>query len=348
MPNISTTDAQGLFTKMIIDVYKQRSMPTSFLRSFFPTVVSPTLELSIEVQRGFEKTAVDVIRGTDGNRNSFTRSSEKLFIPPYYREWFDATMLQLYDRLYGATEINDAIFAAYVNSVADALMDLQAKIERSIELQCSQVLETGIVLLNAATNIDYKRKAASLVDDGAGQYFANNIDPFAKFEAGCNFLRQVGKAEGGTFNAIMGSTTLSDLLKNTVFTTRQNLFNMALDQVSGPARGAVGQTFHGVITAGPYKVQLWSYPQFYDNASGVSTPYVNPKKVTIIPENPKFKTGFAAVPQLITPGTPPKIGAFVFNDYIDARAKAHVYDVESAPLAIPTAVDTIYTFKAVA
>jgi hypothetical protein len=348
MPNISTTDAQGLFTKMIIDVYKQRSTPTSFLRSFFPTVVSPTLELSIEVQRGFEKIAVDVIRGTDGNRNQFTRSSEKIFIPPYYREWFDATQLQLYDRLYGATEINDAIFAAYINSVADALTDLQSKIERSYELQCAQVFLTGIVSLSAGININFQRKAGSLVDPGAGNYFANNIDPFAQFEAGANFLRQVGKAQGGVFNAILGSTALSDLLANTKFTARQNYFNMALDQVAGPQRGAIGQAFHGIITAGAYKIQLWSYPQFYTDSSGNNVPYIDPKKVVMVPENPHFKLGFAAVPQLITPGSAPKVGAFVFNDYIDARGKAHVFDVESAGVAIPTAVDTIYTFKAVA
>lgn len=349
MPSISTTDAQGLFTKMVVDYYKQRSFPTAFLRSFFPSKVNPTLELSIEVQRGFEKVAVDVVRGTDGNRNEFSRTSEKMFIPPYYREWFDATQLQLYDRLYGATEINDSVFSAYVNNVVDAQVDLQSKIERAYELQCAQVLESGIVTLKKGINIDFKRKAASLVDLGAGNYFANNVDPFKVFEDGCNFLRKVGKAAGGTFNAILGSDALRDLLANTKFQARQNLFNMALDQVAAPQRNAEGMTFHGVITAGSYKVQLWAYPQFYDDpTTGVSTPYVNPKKATIIPENPRFVMGFAAVPQLLTPGQMPRTGAFVFNEYLDPRGKAHIMDVESAGVAIPVAIDTIYTVQVVA
>ena len=346
--NISTTDAQGLFTKMVVDVYKERSLPTSFLRSFFPTKVTPTLELSIEVQRGAEKIAVDVVRGTDGNRNTFSRTSEKIFIPPYYKEWFDATQLQLYDRLYGATEINDAIFASYVNSVVDAQIDIQSKIERSYEVQCSQVLETGIVTLVNGTNIDFKRKSGSLVDKGAGNYWANNVDPFADLEAGCNFLRQVGKATGGTFNAILGSTALTDLLANTKFTARQNYFNMALDQVAGPVRNAEGMTFHGVVTAGAYKVQLWSYPQFYDNTSGVSTPYVNPKKVTLIPESPRFNLAFAAVPQLISPGKMPVTGAYVFREIIEQRSQSHIMEVSSAGVAIPTAIDTIYTVQVAA
>ena len=345
MPTIQTTDAQGLLTKAVAAVYKERISPTAFLRSFFPSKVFPTLELSIEVQRGKEKVAADVVRGTDGNRNEFTKSSEKIFIPPYYREWFDATQLQLYDRLYGATEINDQIFSAYVNNVVDAQMVVKEKIERAQEIQCAQVLETGIITLRNGS-IDFKRKADSLVDPGVGNYFANNIDPFALFEAGCNFIRKSGKTSAVMFNAILGSDALTDLLANTKFKERQNLFNMALDTIAAPQRNATGASFHGIITAGPYKVALWSYPQFYDNASGVSTAYVNPKKVTIIPENPNFIMGFAAVPQLITPNTPPSVGEFIFGEYIDKRSKSHVMDVESAALALPVAIDTIYTFKA--
>jgi len=349
MPNISTTDALGLYTNRVIAAFKQRSIPTAFLRSFFPTVESPTLEISIEVQRGYEKIAVDVVRGTDGNRNTFSRSTEKVFIPHYFREWFDATQLQLYDRLYGATEISDALFAAYINSVADAATDLRSKIERAYELQCAQVLETGIVTTSAgSTNIDFKRKAASLKDWGAGNYWANSVNPFDQLEDGCNFLRQVGKAEGNVFNCIMGSDAISDLFGNTIFKERQNLFNMALDAVAAPQRGAVGQSYHGEISCGSYRVRLWSYPQYYDNASNASTPYLNPKKVILIPENPKFKLAFAAVPQLITPNTPPQMGAYVMNEYLDKRGKARIVDIESAGLAVPVAVDTIYTAQVVA
>ncbi|HXP48629.1 MAG TPA: major capsid protein, partial [Bacteroidia bacterium] len=319
-------------------------------RSFFPDVVVPTKEVSIEVQRGKEKVAVDVFRGTDGNRNQWTRSTEKLFLPTYFRENFDATRLQLYDRLYGSTEITDAVFAAYINDVADHQLELQETIERAIEIQCAQVLESGIIL-NAGTNtsIDYKRKAASLVDKGTGNYWATNtVNPFTDIEAGCNFLRQVGKAAGGTFNLILGSQALSDLISNEIFTTRQNLFHMALDMVAAPQRNAVGATLHGEITCGSYKVRLWAYPQFYDDANGVSTPYLDPKKVILIPEQPRFKTAFGAVPQLITPQAPPRVGAFIFTDFIDVDKRTHKFDIESCPLPIPTAVDTIYTLKVVA
>jgi hypothetical protein len=353
MANIPASQARALFTKLLIDVYQERPLVTSFLRGFFPVVTAPTKDISIEVERMGEKIAVDVLRGTEGNRNNFSRQSMKEFTPPLYREYFDATQLDLYERVLGAQgDAQSPLFAALLNKVADRLENLRDKIERAKELQCAQVLETGIVTLKNADQIDYKRRAGSLVDDGAGQYFANAIDPFPKFEAAGNFLRQFGKSPDGIFNCIMGSTALADLLNNAKFQARQNLFNMALDAVQGPVRDAnTGATFHGIITAGSYKFQLWAYPQFYEdpNNGNALTPYVNAKKVIVIPMKPRFKMAHAAVPQLVgEPGQLPVQGEYVMGDFPDPRKATHEFDIQSSPLAIPIAVDQAYTFKAVA
>lgn len=349
MPSISITDAKGLYTAKLIDVYRERPKVQNFLRSFFPSVISPTLEVSIEVQRGSEKVAVDVMRGDDGNRNQWTRSTEKLFIPPYFREKFDATKLQLYDRLYGATSIDDSIFAALINDVVDHQLECREKIERAIEIQCKNVLETGIVLnAGTGTSVDFKRKAASIVDPGAGQYWATgSVSPFDQIEAGCVFLRTVGRMQGGTFNMILGATAKADLYKNTTFLNRQNLFNLKLDDMQPPQRNAVGAAFHGQMSCGNYLVNVWTYPEYYQDSNNVMQPYINPKLAIIIPENPRFKIAFGAVPQVVQPGAMPVMGEFVFTDYVDVDKRAHYYDIESCPLAIPTAVDTIYTLKAV-
>lgn len=347
--NISTTDARALFTKMLIDVYKERTTPTSFLRSFFKVKESTTKEISIEVQRGTEMIAVDVERGTEGNRNKFSKSTEKIFVPPYFREYFDATELDLYDRLFGSTEIGMGIFTAFMDSVADKMRMLQDKIERAYELQCAQVLETGIVTLINGDNIDFKRKTASMVNKGAGNYWATGtVDPYADLEAGCTFMRQKGKAMGGTFNAIMGSLAYAALLNNTIFKAANNLFNLRLDSVTKPQRESVGGTLHGQIVCGSYLVNLWTYPEYYDTATVQNNSYINPKKVIMLPEDPRFALAFAAVPQLLTDGAAPKKGAFVFGDYIDERNAKHIFDVKSAGVAIPVGVDQIYTVQVVA
>jgi hypothetical protein len=295
-----------------------------------------------------------VFRGTEGNRNQWSLSTEKIFVPPLYKEYFDATQLDLYDRVLGSQgNAQVPLFAALMNKVADRIGSLQDKIERSFERQCAQVLQTGQVTMFAGTTIDFKRKAASIVDlGGAGGYFSANSNVFNQFKAGCDFLRTVGKSGDAVFNAILGSTALTDLLANTTFTGRQNLFNMALDAVAAPTRNATGAAYHGTITAGGYKVQLWSYPQFYDTqVSGTLTSnnYIDPKKVVLIPTSPRFKLAHAAVPQLIgNIGDMPIQGEYVIGEFIDPRKTSHDFQIESAAIAVPVAVDQIYTMIACA
>ncbi len=346
--NIAVTDARGLFTKMLIDVYKERIAPLSFLRSFFPAKESFTKELSIEVQRGTEKIAVDVERGTEGNRNSFSKSTEKIFVPPYYHEYFDITHLDLYDRLMGSTgEIDDAMFTRFMEDVADKLRMVQDKIDRAYERQCAQVLETGIVTLTAGVSIDFKRKAASLRDLSGTPWTGAN-DPYAQLIEGATFIRTKGKTRASIFDLIMGDEVLPALYNNAKFLARGPLTNINLDSTRPPQRDAIGGVLHGEITFGAYKGRIWTYPEFYDDSTGTATPYLNPKKIIMLPDSPRFVLGFAAVPQLLTGGgTVPKKGQYLVNEFVDQRKATHDIDIKSAGVAIPVAVDQIWTAQVV-
>jgi hypothetical protein len=349
MGSISTTDARGLYTKYLIDVYRERISPLAFLRSFFPTKESVTKFVSIDVQRGSEKVAVDVQRGTEGNRNTFNKSTEKIFEPPYYKEFFDATQLDLYDKLFGLDgEVDNEVLAQLIDDIADKYVMLTDKIERAYELQCAQVLETGIVTLNAGINIDFKRKAGSLVDNSGSTWATGTNDPLSHLEAGANFLRQTGKSQGGIVNVIMGSAAFSAFIANATVKARADIRNFSLDSIRLPQRNSVGAVLQGEVAGGSYAFRLWTYPEYYENSSGVMTPYVNPKKVILLPETPRFKLAFAGVPQLLTKGAPVKKGAFVFGDYIDQKNEAHIFDVKSAGVAVPVAVDQIYTTQVLA
>ncbi|KKN54305.1 hypothetical protein LCGC14_0593600 [marine sediment metagenome] len=347
MGAIAASDAKALFTKKLIDVYREKTTPTSFLRSFFKVEETATKELSIEVQRGTEKFAVDVERGTEGNRNQFLKSTEKIFVPPFYREYFDATELSLYDRLFGSTEIDAGIFSAFLNQVAEKLRTLQDIIERAYEKQCSEVLDTGIVNLTAGINIDFKRKAGSLVDNSGTPWTGAN-DPFAQIAAGCKILRQQGKTMGNTFNLIVGETALAAFFNNSFVKDTADIRRIDHVSIRRPQRDSVGGTTHGEFSANDYNIRLWSYPEFFDDASDVQTPFINPKKAILLPENPRFILGFAAVPQLLTKGESVKTGAFIVGDYIDERNAKHVFDIKSAGVAIPVGVDMIYTMQVTA
>jgi hypothetical protein len=342
---IPASDARAIFTQTLVDVYLERPKVYGFMRSFFRETVSSTKNISVEVQRGSETVAVDVLRNTEGNRNTFTKSTQRIMEPPYFREYMELTELDLYDRLIGSTSIDEGVFADLMAQALERMQMMVDKIERRAELQCAQALETGIVILANGDNIDFKRKAGSLVNSSS-DYFDTSINPYTAFEEGCQFIREKGKAQGVFYNAVMGGLALNALLGNTVFKERNDLKNIALDNILPPQRNSVGASFHGEISAGSYKVRLWTYPEVYQDSDGNMQPYWPAKKVCILPETPRFTLSYAGVPQLIGDSEPIKRGKYIFGEYKDERKKSHVLDVASACSPVMVAIDQAYTFQA--
>jgi hypothetical protein len=347
---IQTTDAFGLYTQKVIDAYKEETSTSKFLASFFPAL-PPTsaLEIGIAVRRGSKKIAVDVVRGTDGNRNTFGRMTQKLFIPPYFREYFDQTSLDHYEKMNSVSSVDIGVFAQFVMDSAEKMRELVNKIDRTYEKYRADILQTGILTFSAgAGQIDFKRKAGSLVDlTSSGGYWATNNDLYAQLQAGAEWLRTNGKVNDFRFSVILGATAMTHLKKNTVFLANQNLFNLRLDNIQTPQARAEGGVFHGTLTAGAYMFDLWTYPEQYEDDAGVSHPYIDAKYGIMLPQNPHFRMAFAGVPQLVGSGQP-LVGDYIFTEYVDEKKRTREYHVESAGMPVPTAIDQIYTFKAVA
>lgn len=347
--NISTTDAQPLLTKEIVARFSDRVKPKAFGRSFFRDVETATKEISVMVQRQHQFVAVDVIRGYKGNRNTFSKSSEKILVPPYYNENFDMTQLDLYDALYNEKEISAANFGRFLDSATAMLDSLMDKIDRRYELQAWQALLDGIVQLEQGINLDFGRKAASLVDLGGGNYWTGAaVDPNDALLDGCTFLKETGKMEGHVVNAILGDDVLMAYLNNTIVKDRAKQVQWGLDAVVPAQRDALGRTYHGEISVASYRVRLWSYPDTYESSANTHVKYMNTKKVVMLPEVTANVLAYAAVPQLLTRGQAPQKGKFLVYDHIDELATAHLIGVKSAGAAVPVAIDQAYTFQAVA
>lgn len=346
---IPLVDARNLFTKGIVDTLQERIKPTGFLSSFFPRVTSMTKSVSIEVQRGTEKIAVDVIRGTVGNRNTFSKSSEKLYVPPLYHEYFTVSELEIYDK--AMFEQSPAAFANMIQKAADYMEEQKNKIERAIELQAAQGLQTGIIVLSNGDNIDFRRKAASMVDiNVGGDYWTTaNGDPIKDFIDGATFLRTVGKSTSQVVNAVVGAKALNALLNNENFSKRADIRSFKLDEVRLDLRNSEGASPAGEVSAGAWTIRLWTYPGFYEDASGTMVPFVDESNVILIPETFKGCTAFAAVPQVMNgEGVRPQQGEYLIQDFIDERAATHEAHIKSAPIAVPTSIDRIYTMKVTA
>jgi len=75
---ITLDQARGAFTNAVIAVYKENVTPTSFLRSFFPSVFSTTKYISFDVKRANEKVAVDILKGNQDKHLSFEEYIQSL------------------------------------------------------------------------------------------------------------------------------------------------------------------------------------------------------------------------------------------------------------------------------
>jgi hypothetical protein len=345
MANLSTTDARQLFTTELVATFSDRVKPKSFLRSFFKEVESNTKSISIEVERDAQSVAVDVIRGTEGNRNTWDTSTEKLFVPPYYNEYFDVTELACYEDLYVNPTISSATFGRFLKSVGGKMEGIMDKVDRAYELQASQVLLDGVVQLKNGINIDFKRKAGSLIAYGAGNDWSiGTVDPNTIILQGCTFLKETGKMEGSVVNLILGSLAYSNYLNNPFVKARALAMQYGLDSIVPAQRNALGQSFHGEISVGAYRVRLWSYPEVYKHpVTGVQTAYMHTKKIVMLPEVTANILSYAAVPQLLSTGVAPKKGKFLAYEYLDERATSHIMGVKSAGVCIPVGVDQLFT-----
>lgn len=352
MSTINSTQIRPLLTQALVTWYDERLKLRSsdFFRSFFADKICQERYPSYEVRRANEKVATPVVRGTIGNRNVSQKSTLKAIDPFFFFEYFDATQLDFYQRLFASGSWNINTMTELVNGIGMQQMEQKKKIERAIEIYCSQVLLTGVVsdLVTGETELDFGRKAGSLVDLGAGQYWENSgTDPYKTFSDAGDWLRANGKVQTYIMNAIVGDKAIEDLYGNSTWLERQKLFNTRLDDVVPPSQMNTLARYHGTISAYNYRVRLWTYPEVYTHpVTGVTTKYMDENKVIILPENTDFSLMFGAVPQLVTPGAATmsvQAADFVYKEKIDDWNASHLFGVQSSPMPVPVAIDTIYT-----
>lgn len=357
---IKVQDALSVFTRAVTVTYSDFLPAPSFFTSMTISKTSTAKEISIEVQREEEYIAVDILRGAEGNLNDFSISSASLFVPPYYDETFDLTTLQAYDRIFATKEVGEDVIAALVDQSQEKTQRLIAKVKRAIELQWAQVFETGIVQLKSGDNIDFKRKAASMVNVGladADFYWGGaTADIFKNLRSMGSFLRDVGKAGGNRFVLVLGANAFDVLMQDDEVQKQLDGRRSDIGMIHQPQmRETIGGSFHGTLSAGAYVFELFTYPQsFKDPADGLTKPYWPTNKVVAMAQNANFITSFAGVPAIMRDeNMRPQFvtlqeSEFHMYSFIDEDKKSHKFAVNSAPLAVPVAIDQMVTYQVLA
>jgi len=345
--------------KKVVGKFQEDIMVRSGFAGFFPSQTTPTLMVDVEVERDNDLIAVDVKRFTEGNKNKFTRSTEHTYVPPFYKEDYDFARDEVYMNTValGVTNAVGANQAIAQNALKNVRKN-RKKIIRAVRKQQADVLQSGIVTLKNGDSIDYRRKAESMVDLGAGSYWNEaGVKPQDDLERAMRFLRDEGNCTSGVINVIMRSDAMNAFLANESMRSILDSRRMDRAKIDMPQfNEATGLAFHGQAAAGDFTVNLWTYNEKYTDENDNTVFYLDRTNVIVLPGDFMGKTIYGGLPYMrraTINGTPAKLPAvkeadFLLRAYDDEKTISSTLELTSAPLVVPFTIDKIYTMKVLA
>lgn len=346
-------------TIAMIDMYLEESSAPMFLSGFFqspPANFHTTEDVEIDVQRDTEQVAI-VVRDLSlpPNHNENSLFTNKRLKPPIYDEEGAVTAFEMIQRQPGENPFQNPNYAASAVRQSFAIFrKLENKIRRAIELQASQVLQTGQLNLidktgAAAYAIDFGPKATHFVTPTAWALNGSTGAPLTDLANLSNVIRRDGKREPK--RAIFGVGAFTRFLANADVKVALDSLRGSIAQIAPEVRGQ-GATFQGWVWVGHYRLEMWTYDGFYAHQqTGVSTTFVGDNKV-ILNGDGRLDLTYGAIPLIVSPDQralpflPPRIASegrgldLTTNAWVTADGKRVMVSAGTRPLTIPTAIDT--------
>lgn len=357
----------GNATKRWVSAYFQDQTPTSFFRGLFRSPSenffnSESVEL--DIVRSGEPIAIAVQGINSGYRlDSADIFTNKEFIPPVFKEGINLDSGKLLKRRPGSNPFAD--FSYRANIVEELMRQMrlkQDKLERALEHQGSQVMQTGTYTSldeSGATifAIDYKPKATHFPTSGTAWDAGGDV--FGDLLSLANVIRDDGLVDSKL--TVWGDDALEAALTNTEFKAafdNRRIDRGSLELLGGGGTG--GANFWGVITVGGFKLELWTYSNRYeDPQSGNTVNYLDPAKVLMMPmpENIRLDGFFGGVPNigrelgmggeslLAQLGLPTRFGStsggmdIFVNAWLSENKEQINAGMASRPLLAPIAID---------
>jgi len=351
-------------TKRMITAYLQQRAPTMFFAGFFqspPENFHTSETVEIDIERGQEDVAIviqDLSAGT--RRNATDIFTNKEFTPPIYDEEVAINSFDLLKRNAGDNPFENVDFrGALTTRVLRGVRQIENKINRSKELQASQVMQTGKLVLTDKDGVplyslDYKPKAthfptSAIAWNAGGATIAEDINALAEV------IRTDGLADPD--QVIMGVNAFEAFIADDEIQKRFDNRRMELGRIVPMEMRGQGGIFRGVVEVGNYSYDVWTYGgRFTDPQTGLAVQFMDPGKCVVRASAGRMDATFGAVPNIgtmlgqmgnnILPELPGRIsgsagGVDLFtNAYLSENGKQLFAGVASRPLYIPTAIDT--------
>lgn len=349
-------------TSRLLDAYiEQRTSPTLFLSSFFKLTergIHASEHVEVDIRRGEPRLAVPVQDVTVGARKIETSKFEnRKYRPAVVKLETPISVWSTAKRRPGENTFQDPDFRRAAREEAFmAMNECEDMTRRSVELQCAQILQTGVVDLkdeNGVTiyTLDYQARPSHFLTTTAWAADGNTGDPFADIDALGIAVRRDGKQKGT--DLIFGTTAMVRFLASAKVKTRLDNLGLQRLQEVAPADRPDGATFYGTMVIGQYKYNLWMYDGYYiDPETLEPTPYVGDTNVVMVAAAGRRDLTFGAIPQFVPPDAramqfmPSRMSSvsqqfdMTTNVWVTPDGSTLTLSVGTRPLAVPTALDT--------
>lgn len=359
--SLTQKDALPFFRKMVAESWSDAQAAPNFLRSLCTPKSTTAKAVSIEVQRRTRKVAAEVIRGGSPNMHRGDKSTEKMFIPPYFSDAILLNDLDVYTRVFGdgVGTVSRSDIREMARSTVEGLLEMKSEQERYIETQISNVLNNGVVN-TLEGQVNYHRKAESMITNTGGDLWSDtSADALAQFKADAEFIATQGNSGSGRFNVILGSEAQVALFDNDKLLAQADLRYVKLVDIGMPNIQMNGAVLHGVVSSGPYQFFLWSYPQYFDLGTKTgdlkdTNSYIDPKSYYMLSEDVELRLWKAGLPTVFKKEERILGARPVFNDgwsvheAVSQEKQTHKAIVRVAPLMVPYSVDRMVTRKVLA
>ena len=347
------------FRKGWLQLYTEQRSPNMFLTRHFSLKLGGIYngkKVVIDIQRFDEDVAVVVTECTGPNLNDFDRYTTKEFTPPAYGEAFPLDVCELLDRMAGVDPYSAAYQGyaqAMITKMALGFMLVDDKIKRAVELQASQILQTGTLDLvdkNGVTafSLDFKPKSTHFPTVSTSWSNAASTK-LADLESLAGVIRNDGKIDPDQL--IMGESALRYFIQDDEVKAQMDNRRYTIGEVR-PEFVDSGATFYGHVWIGNYRFEIWSYPDTYKHpATGTVTKYVGADNVIMKSSKTRLDITSARVPLPLGPD--PRVASLLPgrmssttegfdvtpNVYPTQNGKQIMGELESRPLLIPVQID---------
>jgi hypothetical protein len=226
-------------------------------------------------------------------------------------------------------------------------------IRRSIELQASQVLQTGTITLTDENGkpvyeLDLKPKDSHF-PMAAVAWNLPTADPYGDLSAAIEVVRNDGQVD--VKNAIFDRLAWNDFIRNGFIQDNIKRDGLGTGAIS-PALVNKGGTHMGYIFIGSYRIELWTYNGTYNEFGQTATKkFLKDNTVLLLPdpEDLDFRRVFGGIPTVRPDTTFDELfgskieigGEYDFRSRVfwDEKAETYFGEVKSRPICWPVSID---------